>query len=483
MLRNKSIKAVSWELIGRLSSQLIGFIVSIILARLLTPNEFGHIGIALTAIGILNGLLDLGFSQALIRNKKNDSLIYSSVFLLNSGLGLIIFILLQLFAHSMATFFALPSLENIIKWLSFGVFAKALNVVQYSILVRELKFKQLNIATFTASLTSGIIGVILAFNGFGIYALVSQSLITSFLGTIFLWKIIDWRPTLNFSWLSLQPLFSFSFYNILDGITYNIFVKTNPLIIGKLFTTYTLGLYTRAESLNDLVIKYTSGTLDNIVFSILSQIQNDIKRFREAFLKIIKLTSFFTFLLSGIIILNAKLVILNLFGSKWQDCIYIFQILSFHIYNYPISSIIVNSFLARNLAKENFWYGNLRKLLYVIAYLIAYFYGFDYFLYSIVILSIIGTLFNNFIASLHHQISFISQIIAIYKFGLIFLLVMGLIFVLPINISYLILGNILKTSIFIILYLIGGLSIDQMVFEEVKWLIKKFLNKIKIGSK
>lgn len=319
-----------------------------------------------------------------------------------------------------------------------------------------------------AGLISGVIGVILAFKGYGVYALVTQHLLNNVIGTIVLWKISRWRPEFAFSWQKLKKLSSFSSYMVLSQIGNQLLIRLNVVVIAKLFSPATLGFYSIADSLNQLVITYTSGTIGKVFFPVLSQLQNDLIRFRKIFLKVIRFTSFLTFLLAGGMVLCSSAIILILFGEKWLPSVFIFQILMIKIANFPINSIIVGSFLAQGKAKENFWYGNIRKLFSLIPFGVAYFYGFDPFLYSLVIVSIVGTLFNNIISAYSNKISFVEQTITIYKFGLVFMVSMGIVWLLNIPNTHLVLSSTLNSLLFVGLYLSGSFFLDQEVYEEYK---------------
>ena len=343
-LKKETTKAFIWDLASKFSIQGIGLLTSIFLARLLSPAEFGIVGIALVFIGVSQILQDVGFGAALIQQKNNDSLSYSSVFFLNLFLSLILFFIFQCSAQFIARFFEEPKLTNVIQWLSMGIILNALNIVQISILKRNLLFKELGLRLLISGVISGIISIYLAFNGYGVYALVAQYLLATTISTLILWKISKWRPKLAFSWKSLNSLLSFSGYHFLSGLGDQLLTRANNLVIGKLFSTTTLGFFSLADNLNRIVVNYSSGSINNVFFPVLSKIQNDLARFREIFLKILNFASFLTFLLTGIMLLSAHMLIIILFGYKWLPSVLIFQILVFRSFNYPINSIIITSF-------------------------------------------------------------------------------------------------------------------------------------------
>ena len=473
-LRNKSLFALFWESVGKLSTHGVTFIISIVLARLLTPTEFGLIGIALALINISQSLFDIGFKTALIQNKDNDAITYSSVFILNIFLGLLVFSAFQLIATPLAIFFEQSELDSVIKWLSIGLIFNSFNLVQVAILTRHLKFKELNIRIFIAGLTSGLIAVFLAFKGFGVYALVFQNVFSQLIGTIIIWQLSDWRPNWSFKWMSIKQLSSFSVYYFLSQIGHQLILNSTILIVGKLFSPITLGFYSRANSLRSLVINYSSGTLGTVFFPILSQLQNNLSRFQQVYLKVISFTSFLSFFLSGLLIVSAEVLILILFGEKWRPTIVIFQTIMFALFNYPINSIIVNSFLALGKAKENFWYGNVRKLLRIIPIIVAYYYGFESFLISMVVISMIGTIFNNIISAKVNKINLWTQTLAIYRYGFAFVISMAVIYLVNLFTSFnLYLMTFLNLLIFSCFYFVVVFLVDKQIFKEIKELNRK----------
>lgn len=471
-LKNKSIKAVAWDFLGTFSTQGVTFIISIFLARILSPEDFGIIGMALVFIGISQLFTDVGFTSALIQAKKNESISYSSVFWLNLFLSLCIFSIFQLLAPVIANFYEEPIIEELVKLLAWGIPLGALNKVQTAILKRDLKFKELSLRTFLAGVISGIIGLYAAYKGYEVYALVAQSLSAAAITTIVLWKVSDWRPKFEFSKIELSKLFNFSKYVFFGQMMGQLISKLDTLVIGKVFSATTLGFFSRAESLNVLVVRYSSRIITNVFFPVLSKLQDDLKRFSDVYLRIITLTSFVSFFLSGLLIIAGEALIITLFGEKWAPSVFIFNILMLRLFNYPINAIIVSSFLALGKSKENFWHGNVRKFMRLLTIGVAIFFDFNWFLYSLVIVSYIVTIYNNVIISRVIEASFWKQIVSIYKFGILFIALLGLIWLLLPKTESLIIDAILACALFSISYLSLSLIIDKKLFREIKKLIQ-----------
>lgn len=476
-LKAKSIRAFLWDILGSFSTQGVQFIISIILARILSPEDFGLIGMSMVVVAISQIFADLGFSSALIQSQNNTDRTYNSVFVFNIALGLLLLLITVLLAGPVSSFYDEPIIKSIVLILSPSIVISSFNIIQLAILKKELKFKELNIRLFFSSLISGVIAIVLALSGYEFYALAIQILLFQIVSTIVLWKVSEWKPTLEFSFQEIKRLWKFSIYIFLEQALNQFINKLDALVIGKLFSPKTLGFFTRAESLNAMLISLSSGSLGKVFYPAVSQIQEDKIRFKNTFLKVISLSSILAFFFSGILILSSEFIIIFLFGEKWRPTIAIFQILMYKMYCYPVSIIIVNSLKALGLAKQHFWYGNIRVVLRLIPFFIAYFYGFTAFLYAFVVTSIIGTFFNNFIASKHLYVTIKEQAIGIYKFGVFFLAAYFIAKTLSEFVSInLFFDMLLRNSIYILVFglLLRMFSPDMMNFLKTE--IQKIMN-------
>jgi len=419
-LKSKAFVAVLWDLIGLVGTQGITFGVSIVLARMLTPSEFGIVGMALVFIAIAGVFIDSGLGSALIQNQEVTDLSYSSVFYYNLFVSLCLFYLIHLFASDISLFFDEPQVEKILKLLCFAMPIRALSSIQSILFTKNLDFKALSIRSLVAGIISGAVGLALALNGFGAFSLVWQYLTSSLITAILLWKISPWRPKLEFSFTELSKLWNFGFYVFLDRASGQVLHRSQVLMIGKVFDPATLGYFSRSESLTALLNKYASSSIQRVFFPTMSIIQNDRGLYRVTFLKTIKLVSFFTFLLSGLMAIGSEIIIIGLFGDKWQESVVIFQILMLKIFNYPINVLCNGALMALGFSKIVFWKGNINKLMIITSFVIAYYFGFRSFLWTLVILSHISIIINIIIVRNYLKISSITTIRNIYTSGIIF---------------------------------------------------------------
>lgn len=364
-----------------------GFVISIFLARLLEPAEFGLVGIAMVFISISQIFIDIGFTSALIQNQNNTKLTYSSVFYLNIAAGICLTGLFYFAAPYIGLFFENNQITSLVRWLSLIFVFNSMNLVQGAILRKELNFKILAIRTFMATAIGGISGVIFAFLGYGVYSLVMQNIIAAITGTILLWSVTPWKPDLNFSFKEARKLSGFSSFVFFDQFISTIFNKLDVLIIGKVFSPATLGFYTRALSLNDLITRYSSTSLTKVFYPVLSTLKHDPLEFSRVYFKVISVIAFASYGIAGVLYIVGEDVIVLLFGSKWVTSIPIFRVLILAACNYPIGLMMVNAYMSQGKSRENFQIGIFRKAVRVVPLVVAYYYGLFSFTVAVVCVS------------------------------------------------------------------------------------------------
>jgi O-antigen/teichoic acid export membrane protein len=410
-LKKKSAIALMWDVSGLLINRGSGFFISILLARLLSPAEFGLVGMAAVFIAISQVFIDVGFAAALIQRKENSDLVYSSVFYFNIFSGLILTILFYFLAPLIGNFYENLEVTAIVRWLSLSFLFSSFNQVQSAILMKQLNFKALTIRNIIASLIGGTFGVIAAFQGLGVYALVIQTLSSAFISTILLWSISSWKPSFLFSFKELKGLLGYSSYVFFDHLVSAAFHKLDVLIIAKVFSPATLGFYSRAVSLKDQVTIYSSTSIQKIFFPVLSSLKDDLKEYAKVYFKVVSIVSFLSFFLTGLLFLMGKEIFIGLFGVKWEASVPMFEVLVLGVCNYPLSGMMVNAFMSMGLSKENFRIGLIRKFIQIGPLLLAYFYGIFEFTVAAVITSYALTFLNIFYLKKYTQLSIKKHLI------------------------------------------------------------------------
>lgn len=346
-LTDKTVKGVAWNSIDRVANYGISFIVGIILARLLSPEEYGIIGIIGIFTVIFNIILDSGLSTALIRKDGVTNEDYCTVFWTNLLLSIILTSILFFTAPLIGDFFNRPELVPYIHVMSFVLVINALSITQQTRLTKKIDFKTQTKISLTTHVLSGVIGVVMAYTGFGVWALVAQQMSDRIFTTILLWFYNRWWPKLIFSWNSFKDLFGFSWKLLLGQLINSIWDQAYQAVIGKIYSPATLGQYTRAQQYGGLVTSSIGGVVLKVSLPVMSTIQNDSERLLRSYRTIIKTTMLVTIVLIVGMAASAHSLIFVLIGSKWLPCVPMMQILCFGLVIYPLNMININMLIVQ----------------------------------------------------------------------------------------------------------------------------------------
>ena len=341
-LKQKTISGLQWSFIDSFASQGVQFIVGIILARLLSPKDFGLIGLLTIFIAVSQSFIDSGFATALIRKKNCSQNDYSTVFYFNIGVSIICYFILFIFSGAISSFFKEPQLKVLVQVLGLGLVLNSFAIIQQTIYTKELNFKLQMWVSIIASLGSGIVSVPMAYSGFGIWSLVALTLSRYSITTFLLWIWSKWKPVLFFSKTSFIELFSFGSKLLLSGLIDTIYRNVYYLIIGKYFSANELGDYTRADQFQSIPSSNLQGIIGRVTYPILSDIQDDAVRLKTAYKTVIRSTMLVTFVLMLGMAAVAKPMIITLIGIKWEPCVIYLQMLCFVGMFYPLHALNLN---------------------------------------------------------------------------------------------------------------------------------------------
>lgn len=328
-LRDKTLSGVKWSAIGRFSTQGVSFIIGILLARILSPSDYGVIGMVGIFTAIAQTFIDSGFSSALIRKKDCTDTDYSTAFYFNIVVGIISYLILFFSAPLIADFFKTPILVDIVRVLSINLFLNSLTIVQTAILTAAVNFKSQAKISLVATTFSGIIGLAMAYNGYGVWSLVFQHVSMSIIRTILLSIITRWKPQILFSRDSFNYLFGFGSKILSASILHTIYTNLTTILIGKFYTPKDLGYYSRGESLANLPCSNLSSILQSVTYPILAKIQDDDERLIYAYRKYICMTSMVIFFGMCLLAALAEPLIITLFTEKWANSVIYLQVFCF----------------------------------------------------------------------------------------------------------------------------------------------------------
>jgi PST family polysaccharide transporter len=355
--RKQTLNGIQWSLITKLGRQFILFIVGVILARLLSPNEFGLIAQILVITGFAVLFSELGFGAALIQKQDFEQEQVSSVFWVNIIAGVALTIIFILVAPYIAQFYNEPLLTPLTMFISITFAIGSLSIIQSTILTKELNFRKLAYVEIPASIVSGVVAIILAYNGFGVWSLAVQTVLFSLFNTIILWIVSSWRPSFTLSFKSIKELLGFS-TNLLGTQSLNYWVRNiDNLLIGRYLGPNSLGVYSRAYSLMLFPLTNISNVIARVMFPSFSIIQEDKERVKNIFLKITRSIALITFpLMLGLIVTAAPFVI-TVFGSQWIEMIPVLQVLCIVGLTQSIITLIGNIYLSQGKADQQFRVG------------------------------------------------------------------------------------------------------------------------------
>lgn len=341
-LKQKSISAVAWSSADLFMRQGFQFVVAVILARLLSPEEFGTIALLYLFTSIASTFVDSGFSSALIQCKETTRADESTVFWFNLMMGAVMTLLLWFFAPLIAEFYKLPILIDLTRVLALTIVINSLGSVHQTMLTKSLDFKSIMKVGFGASLISGILAIYLAKNGYGIWALALQLLMSSFLNTFLLWAMSGWRPAWNFSIKSVRKLFGFGGYLMASALLDTLYSRAYTILIGKLYGVSQLGFYDRANNTQQVPANILSGIIARVAFPVFSAANHDDEKLRKGMRHAVRGVMLINVPIMLGLMVTAENLIMILFGDKWLAAIPLLEILCIAGIFWPLHVLNLN---------------------------------------------------------------------------------------------------------------------------------------------
>lgn len=325
-----------WSGIERFSIQGISFLLSILIARIVSPSAYGLIVMIQVFLTFSQLFIDGGFTNALIQKKDRNETDYCTVFIFNMGVAVLLYILFFFCAPLIAQFYEEPELTSITRVISLNLIFSSLSIVQKTRLTINLDFKTQTKAGLFAVIISGTIGIICAYVGLEVWALVIQGLLNQLIISVMLMFYSRWQPRLIFSVQSFKRLFSFGSKLMLSNLLTGIYINLNNLIIGKKYTSADLAFYNRGFTLSQFPSSNVAEVMNRIIYPVLSEVQDDIDELKKAYYKYLHLSLFIVLPLMGLMIVLAKPLIIVLLTEKWINAVPYIQIFCLNFMLYPI---------------------------------------------------------------------------------------------------------------------------------------------------
>ena len=326
-LKQKAASGMVWTALQKYSTMFIHFISGIILARLLTPYDYGCIGMLSIFMVLAEAFIDGGFGSALIQKKRPTQQDYSTIFFWNLGMAVVMYAILFFSAPAISRFYNIPLLCDVLRVQGVILFIYAFNIIQKNQLRKKLNFKLLSIVSIGTSLIALGITIYMAYKGYGVWALVVQHIITSAIPALVFWFYVKWRPIWTFSWSSFKELFSFGFYMFLTHIFNSFGQQIQGLLIGKFYNASTMGYYSKAHGLERLASTSISSVMTQVTYPLYAEAQDNKKQLANIIRRISMTLSYITFPLMFILLLCAKPIFVLLYSDRWLQSVPYFQVL------------------------------------------------------------------------------------------------------------------------------------------------------------
>lgn len=383
-----------WTSIQRFAGMGISFISGIILARLLTPADYGAIGMLTIFMLVAQAFLDGGFGAALIQKKRPTQEDYSTVFWLNLAMSVVLYLILYFSAPYIASFYRMPILRDVLRVQAIVLIVSALSLVQANQLRKQFKFKKIAIVSLISSIISLTVTIWMAYKGFGVWALVAQGLVSSFIPTVIYWMTNKWIPKLVFSMESFKSLFSFGAYMFLIHLINEICNNIHGLLIGRFFNASTMGYYSKARGTEKLASTSISQSLTQVTFPLYAEYQNDKQGLIGLIKKLTGVVAYITFPLMFLLILVAEPVFVLLYSDRWLPSVPYFQILCFMGLAVCLQAINLQAITAIGKSKTAFSWTLIKRAVALVLLIVGLWLGG---VYGLLIGSVLGSWFLYFV--------------------------------------------------------------------------------------
>ena len=409
-LKNKTIKGVGWSAADAFLGQGVTFIVGLVLARLLSPDEYGLIGICLIFTTVLNGIVDSGFSNALIRKKVVTDEDYNTMFITNMVISIVLYVLLFICAPLVSDFFHRVELTALVRATGLILFFNALSITQVTILTKKIDFKTKTKASLVSAIISGVIGIAMAFMGYGVWSLVAQQLSKQLLYTLCLWVLNNWWPKFTFYKDSFKYMWGFGWKLLASGILNNIWNQQYQVVIGRYYTPSTLGHYTRANEYASIFSSNLTSIVQRVSYPVLAEIQDDKKRMVQGYRKVIKVTMFVTAVCMISLGAVSEPLIYTLIGTKWYEAATYLPLICISMSLYPLHAINLNILQVIGRSDIFLYLEVLKKFVGLVPLVIGVFCGIYYMLLTSILTGVISLYLNTWYTGKTLNYSFWKQL-------------------------------------------------------------------------
>lgn len=479
-LKDKTVKGVGWSAADAFLGQGVTFIVGIVLARILSPEEYGLIGIVTIFTSILLGFVDSGFSNSLIRKPNVTDDDYNTMFIVNMVMSVLMCSLLYLGAPAIAHFFERPQLVPLVRVMGLLLIFQALSIVQMTILSRKIDFKTKTKASVISAVTSGVIGIAMAFMGFGVWSLVAQQLSRQLVYSICLWFFNRWWPKLKFSVESFKYMWGFGWKLLLSGLLDRVWAQLYQTVVGKFYNPATLGQYTRSKEYASIFSSNLTTIVQRVSYPVLSQVQEDKERMVNAYRRVIKITMFVTAILMISLGAVAEPLLYCLIGPQWHQAATFLPLICITMSLYPLHAINLNMLQVQGRTDIYLYLEISKKILAVGPICIGIFVDIYWMLIASILLGIICFFLNTYYTGKKLGYSSWMQLKDIApSYGIALIVAISVYFLKFLPISFWIILPIQIVVGTVVFFVINEL-LKLQEYMEIKGIVPEYLKKIVI---
>ena len=395
-LKDKTIKGTFWSAADAFLGQGVMFVVGIVLARLLSPGEYGLISIVLIFTSVMLGIVDSGFSNSLIRKPDITNDDYNTLFYFNLAVSILLFILLYVCAPWIARFFERPQLVALVRVMGLLLIIQAITIVQNTILTRNIDFKTKTKASFISAVCSGVVGIAMAFTDFGVWSLVGQQLSRQFVYSCCLWSFNHWRPSWIFSMVSLRYMWGFGWKLLLTGLIDKLWADLKKIVVSKFYSPATLGQFSKSGYYAQLFSANFTAIIQRVTYPVLAQVQDDKTKMVAAYRKVIKTTMFVTVVCMFTLGAVAEPFIYCLIGPKWHIAATFLPLICIYRSIYPLHAINLNMLQVQGRTDIFLYFDIVKKTILIGPLLVGAFIGIYWMLVCSIFTSIISFFLNSY---------------------------------------------------------------------------------------
>ncbi|HUL00882.1 MAG TPA: lipopolysaccharide biosynthesis protein [Nitrospirota bacterium] len=389
-LKQKAVSATIWSGIDTLARQGVQFGITLILARLLTPTDYGTVGLLAIFFGVSGVFINSGFSSALIQRQEISDVDLSSVFYFNVCIALLCTLLLCAAAPCIAAFYNMPVLTPLTRLMAASLFIGAFGSIQSTLLSKSLNFRRQCIISLAAVVVSGIVAVVLAWRNYGVWSLAISTVAGTCVTTLLLWLLSSWRPRLVFSVTSVRSLFRFGSFLLISGLLDTLFSRMNTLVIGKFYSPKDLGYYSRADGTQQLPASLLANIITRVAFPIFAAAHSDKELLRTGLSKAIKMVMMLNIPVMLGMVVTARLLVLVLFGKQWLPCVHYLQILCIGGIFWPLHVLNLDILTAQGHSNLFFRLEVIKKVIGIFILGTACFFGINAIAWSTVVIGVIA---------------------------------------------------------------------------------------------